>query len=227
MSGPLVLVFETSTPAASLALFGEEGLLAARSFQSERSHNALVFEPLAELMELGRGRGIGLVLAGSGPGSYSGTRVGIAAAQGVGIAFGCPVVAVPSLLAVGVAENRAPCLAIGDARRGNFWTSPIAGTVLSAPEITDGAGLERSVAAALERGEAVFSFEDSGRYPLEDAIRERVKVEIPDAEGIFRAWREADEATREIWTVAVPQPIYVQPPHITPAKRSWLQAAQP
>ena len=57
-----------------------------RTFQSDRNHNAMLFEPLSDLLANGGANEVGLVLVGSGPGSYSGTRVGIAAAQGV--AFG-------------------------------------------------------------------------------------------------------------------------------------------
>ncbi len=228
MSGTLTLVFETSTPHASLALFGPGGLLAERRFSSERNHNALVFAPLAELMALRGDRTIGLVLVGSGPGSYSGTRVGIAAAQGVAMVCGCPAVSVPSLLAVPAAEKGAACLAIGDARRGNFWTAPIADDrLIAAPEITDAAGLQQQVATGLARAQAVFSFEEVGRYPLGPDLLMRVKVEIPDAGRLFRCWQEAGEDTRENWSAAVPQPIYLQPPHITPAKRRWLPASQP
>ena len=36
-------------------------------------------------------------------------------------------------------------------------------------------------------------------------------------------WSLAAAATRATWAAAAPQPIYLKPPHITPAKRSWLR----
>jgi tRNA threonylcarbamoyl adenosine modification protein YeaZ len=90
------LVLETSTPTASLLLVHDDGSVSPRSFQSDRSHNAELFRPLQELMA--EKPKLELVIAGSGPGSYSGTRVGIAAAQGVAIAMACPAVAISSIL---------------------------------------------------------------------------------------------------------------------------------
>lgn len=214
------LVIETATPHASIALVDAAGNVEQREFQSDRRHNALLFGPLAELLgglEV-RGR-IGLVLVGSGPGSYSGTRVGIAAAQGVAIAAGCPAVALPSILAV-AASAGAACLAIGDARRGAYWTAAIDGPRLQEPPgLCDATGLESRVAAALHEGRVVFSFEDPAPFPLGDSLKERVVPGIPDAHGLWQAWSAADTEMRRQWAADIPQPMYLRPPHITPSKR--------
>jgi tRNA threonylcarbamoyl adenosine modification protein YeaZ len=217
MAGAFTLVFETSTPHASIALAGPEGVLEQRGFCSDRNHNALLFEPLRELLR-GRRDGIGLVLVGSGPGSYSGTRVGIAAAQGVAIALGCPAVAVPSLLAVPSAAGGAECLAIGDARRGSYWTA----LGQEIPALTDAAGLESAVSRAIHSGIPVFSFESSERFPLPEPLAGRVALEIPDATRLWQAWSVSDEQARCKWSAEIPQPLYLKPPHITPGKRPSL-----
>ena len=223
MPGTFTLVLETSTPHASLATIEPDGRLEQREFTSDRSHNAVLFSPLKELLDAREAGEIGLVLVGSGPGSYSGTRVGIAAAQGVAIAAGCPAVAVPSILAVPSAENGATCLAIGDARRGSFWTAAMEKSALLAePELTDAAGLEAIVLESVAAGIPVISFEDSGRFPLPPDLRGQVRLEFPSAERLWQAWKSTTPETRERWTTQPPQPIYLKPPHITPAKRPWL-----
>lgn len=223
MNGTFSLVLETSTPRASLAGVEGDGSLAIREFTSDRSHNALLFTPLGEILDARETREIGLVLVGSGPGSYSGTRVGIAAAQGVAIASGCPAVAVPSILAVPSADNGAACLAIGDARRGSYWHAKMAGGQLERePELTDATGLLENIAAAAGNGFAVFSFEDPSRFPLPSELMEIVSVEYPDAARLWKAWQATDTQARQRWMREVPQPIYLKPPHITPAKRPWL-----
>ena len=222
MPGTFTLVLETSTPRASLAAIQPDGRLAHRDFTSDRSHNSLLFSPLQELLDARGSAEIGLVLVGSGPGSYSGTRVGIAAAQGVAIAAGCPAVAFPSILAVPAAENGAACLAIGDARRGSFWTAMIEDSQLHvAPELTDAAGLEATVSATLAAGIAVISFEDPARFPLSAEILQQIRQEFPDATRLWNAWQATDSKTRDQWMNLPPQPIYLKPPHITPAKRPW------
>jgi tRNA threonylcarbamoyladenosine biosynthesis protein TsaB len=219
MIGTFTLVIETSTPRASLATIGPGGHLEQREFTSDRSHNAVLFSPLKELLDARDGVEIGLVLAGSGPGSYSGTRVGIAAAQGVAIACGCPAVAVPSILAVPSAQGGAPCLAIGDARRGSFWTARMENSrLLAEPELTDASGLEAIVSGAIADGLAVFSFEEPGRFPLPPELQAQVRLEFPNAQRLWLTWLATPPETREKWLTESPQPMYLKPPHITPAK---------
>ena len=223
MSAAFSLVFETSTPHASLALAGPEGVVERREFRSDRNHNAMLFAPLRELLHGDGHREIGLVLVGSGPGSYSGTRVGIAAAQGVAMALACPAVAVPSILAVPSAENGAACLAIGDARRGSFWSARVENFRLAGePELCDAKGLAAVVSAAALQGIAVFCFEDPSRFPLPEELVRLVKPEFPDATRLWQAWLGTSEENRRKWSREIPQPHYLKPPHITPAKRSPL-----
>ncbi len=224
MPGTSTLVIETSTPAASLAFADAVGNVVLKEFTSDRSHNALLFDPLKQLVAEQVPGGIGMVLAGSGPGSYSGTRVGISAAQGVALAHGCPAVAFPSILGVPQAENGAPYLTVGDARRGSYWTCAASGYELeSEPALTDAAGLQAAVDAAIAAGHPVISFEDPSRYPLEAATLERVRLGFPSASLLWRAWTNTSPGTRAHWSSQAPQPMYLRPPHITPAKRSWLQ----
>ncbi len=227
MIGTFTLVIETSTPRASLASIEPDGHLEQREFTSDRSHNAVLFSPLQELLDARDGVEIGLVLVGSGPGSYSGTRVGIAAAQGVAIACGCPAVAVPSILAVPSAQGGASCLAIGDARRGSFWTARMEKfRLLAEPGLTDASGLEAIVAEAIAGGLSVISFEEPGRFPLPPELREQVRLEFPNAERLWQAWRSTPSETRERWLTESPQPMYLRPPHITPAKREGSRGLQ-
>ena len=223
MKGDFTLVLETSTPHASLATVEPDGRVEQREFTSDRSHNAVLFSPLKELLDARETREFGLVLVGSGPGSYSGTRVGIAAAQGVAIAASCPAVAVPSILAVSSAGEGAGYLVIGDARRGSFWTAGVEScSLLSEPELTDLDGLETLVMRAIASGIPVVSFEDPERFPLAIELRRQVRLEFPDAARLWQAWNLAGEQTRKQWSSQSPQPMYLRPPHITPAKRPWL-----
>lgn len=225
MAAAPTLVLETSTPHASIALVDADGVIEQRAFHSDRHHNALLFGPLEDLLgTIDRGD-IGLVLVGSGPGSYSGTRVGIAAAQGVAIASCCPVVALPSVLAVPSAVAGGACLAVGDARRGSFWTVEIRGHAMDAEPALCGADeFGATVAAAVANGMPVVSFEDPSRYP---AGQRDIRVEFPDAAGLWRAWLETGPSGRDAYAAAPPQPLYLKPPHITRAKRPWWTPREP
>ena len=211
---PATLILETSTPEASLCLVRADGTVEERSFRSDRNHNAALFGPLQELLaDAGE---IGLVLVGSGPGSYSGTRVGIAAAQGVAIAMSCPAVAVPSIMAVEEVFSGTPCLAVGDARRGTYWSAHVEGVSMQEPCLEPMETWCETLTKAATRGCVLFSFEDPSRWPVPVGVE--IRVSYPGARRLWNAWNATGESTRATWLVQTPQPIYLKPPHITKAK---------
>lgn len=219
MSQAATLILETSTPEASLCLIRPDGTVEERVFRSDRNHNAALFGPLQELLA-GVGQ-IGLVLVGSGPGSYSGTRVGIAAAQGIAIAMGCPAVAVPSVLAVEPVAQGKPCLAVGDARRGSYWSARIDGTVMQAPCLENPEAWQKTIATAASDNLVLFSFEDPSHWPL--PADPGIQVLFPSARHLWAAWNAADAQTSANWHAQTPQPIYLKPPHITKAKPRGME----
>lgn len=215
---PARLFIESSTPRASLALLRGRTVVFQESFTGDRSHNALLFDPLQRALAfLEPDEALATAIIGTGPGSYSGTRVGIAAGQGVALVHGCPAIGLSSLLAVPPA--RGPALAIGDARRGSAWRVRIeSGKLLGEPELCPNAVLETEIGAALEQGIAVFSLEPVDRLGLPEGLVARITVEQPDARQLATAWANlpAEEAFRV--STLPPQPVYLRPPHITEAK---------
>ncbi|MCB1225486.1 MAG: tRNA (adenosine(37)-N6)-threonylcarbamoyltransferase complex dimerization subunit type 1 TsaB [Verrucomicrobiales bacterium] len=121
-----VLALELSTPRGSVAVVAADGLRYEAEFESERSHNACLFAPLQEALEAA-GEELALVLVGTGPGSYTGVRIAIAAAQGVGLAREVPVAGMSSLLGSLPLEDDAAGVAvvIGDARRGQLYRADL------------------------------------------------------------------------------------------------------
>ncbi len=213
------LFIESSTPRASLALLRGSEVLHEEAFTGDRSHNALLFAPLSRALErLPAGEKLAAVVIGTGPGSYSGTRVGIAAGQGVALVHGCPAVGLSSLLAVpGALEN---ALAIGDARRGAVWRVRTADVRAGAePQLCALEELAEEIRAARAEGIPVFSLESAARIGLPPELAAAVRLEHPDALRLAAAWRDlpADEKAR-IGTLP-PQPAYLRPPHVTMAKQ--------
>ena len=207
-----VLIFETSTDKASLALAEEGKIVTEKSFTSDRRHNALIFGPLAELIEEHGSRSFDAILVGTGPGSYSGTRVGIAAAQGAALVAGCKAVGIASILGTEDALSGEPCLAVGDARRGSYWIARINECqIVEEPVITDRIGFEQALLTARENNTRYFSME---------SIRgEEIPRIQPTAAGLWQAWQNASPQLRSQWAGKIPQPIYLAPPHITPSKK--------
>lgn len=209
---PSVLIIETSTDTASIALAVDDEIVLEKSFRSDRRHNALLFAPLSEIIAARGSSRFDAVFVGSGPGSYSGTRVGIAAAQGAALVAGCKAVAIPSLLATPEALTEESCIACGDARRGSYWIARIeAGNLISGPDLTDVFGFDTVITSAIEMGITVFS--------MESIKGKEVPVTRPSASGLWQVWQNSSPQTRAIWVRQLPQPIYLAPPHITPSKK--------
>src|SRR3954454_22767667 len=101
----MILAFDTSSAACTAALFDDGGAcLARRDEQIGRGDSERLGPMLAELLD---GRTATRILAGVGPGSFTGIRVGIAAAHGLAIGWSAELVGMSSLalLAAGAAQE--------------------------------------------------------------------------------------------------------------------------
>lgn len=223
MPGPASIVLETSVPTASL-LVAEQGVVTAqRSFTSDRNHNAALFNPLQELLERVPLTEIGTVIVGSGPGSYSGTRVGIAAAQGIAIAANCPAWAIPSLVGMPSAAQGKKCRVVGDARRGSGWSALVEDyRVVEAPAICTSEELAGRIAQDLNAGVPVVCVEDPSRLGFEAELTGKILQELPTAHLLWEAWQATSETERTRWQAEPPQPMYLRPPLITESKKKPL-----
>ncbi len=83
-----LLVIETATAACSIALIEGGALIAETHVEVGRGHAERLVPMIAELPDGGRADAI---LVDCGPGSFTGIRVGIAAARGLAFGWGVPV----------------------------------------------------------------------------------------------------------------------------------------
>lgn len=108
---PTCLVIDTATAACSVALFDGDRLLAGRHDVVGRGHAEQLMPMIAGLPGGGRADRI---LVDCGPGSFTGVRVGIAAARALGFGWGVPVrgYSSMSLIAAMTASEDAPSIAV-------------------------------------------------------------------------------------------------------------------
>ena len=109
----MILAFDTSSAACTAALFDESGACFARKDETiGRGHAERLVPMLAELLD---GRRAERILVGVGPGSFTGIRVGIAAAHGLAIGWNVELAGVSSLalLAASAEEGVAACVTGG------------------------------------------------------------------------------------------------------------------
>ncbi|MGH7671594.1 MAG: tRNA (adenosine(37)-N6)-threonylcarbamoyltransferase complex dimerization subunit type 1 TsaB [Gemmatimonadales bacterium] len=144
MSGPW-LALDTATDIASVALGSAERLRVVRSVQGARQHAAQIVPLVQHVLTVASARldELAGIIVGDGPGSFTGLRIGWAAAKGLAQDRGLPLVAVPSLM--GAAHAAAlgevgPVAACFDALRGQVF-----GAVYAFPP----GGVETLVAPAL------------------------------------------------------------------------------
>jgi len=101
----VILAFDTSTAACTAALFDGSGECVARRDELiGRGHSERLVPMIGELLD---GRTADRILVGVGPGSFTGIRVGIAAAHGLAIGWDAELSGLSSLalLAAGAAQQ--------------------------------------------------------------------------------------------------------------------------
>ena len=94
------LVIETATAACSVALLEDRRILGQRHELVGRGHAERLLPMIAELLDGARADAI---LVDCGPGSFTGVRVGIAAARGLGLGWKVPVTGYSSLALIAAA----------------------------------------------------------------------------------------------------------------------------
>ena len=108
----MILAIDTSTAACTAALFDDAGACIARRDEViGRGHAERLVPMVAELLD---GRTASHILVGVGPGSFTGIRVGIAAAHGLAIGWGAELSGMSSLalIAVGVVASGPVAVAV-------------------------------------------------------------------------------------------------------------------
>ena len=106
----MILAFDTSTAACTAALFDGSGECVARSDELiGRGHSERLVPMIAELLD---GRTAERILVGVGPGSFTGIRVGIAAAHGLAIGWDAELHGMSSLALLAAGAGREVAVAV-------------------------------------------------------------------------------------------------------------------
>ena len=210
-----ILAIEISTSQGQIAVLRGDETVFSTEFASQRSHNAQMFAPLGDALAVA-GDSLDLIVVGTGPGSYTGVRIAIAAAQGVGLSRGVPVIGLPSILAAADAANLPSFCIVGDARRDSYFVAQVENGELSG-DIQLIAYADMPAWLDAQADAPIFTFE------ARVAENPRIRLTAPSALALVKlAGRHSfDEIGRR---VALPlEPVYLREAFITTPKRPWLQ----
>ncbi len=120
-----VIAVDTSTELGSVACLVDGGLRAAAAARVRARHGETVFTLLEQVLghaDVAKAE-LELVACGVGPGSFTGTRVGVAAAKGIALALDVPLVGVSSLRAMARAAPGTWLAPVVDANRGEVFVA--------------------------------------------------------------------------------------------------------
>jgi tRNA threonylcarbamoyladenosine biosynthesis protein TsaB len=123
----LLLAFETSAKAASVALFEENTLLGEQYQNTGLTHSQTLLVMAEELLtQCGKkAADVTAVAVANGPGSFTGVRIGAAAAKGFAWGAECPIYGVSTLeaMALGLGAFQGYVCPVMDARRSQVYNA--------------------------------------------------------------------------------------------------------
>lgn len=218
----LVLGFDSAGTGLSAAVLRDGAVAAARAVTQERGQAEILMPMIADLLAEARADAAALDLIGvaTGPGSFTGLRIGIAAARGLALATGVPAVGISRFAAIAALfpeeqrQGRALLVAL-DTRRDDFFLQ----LFTDRPQEPFLAAAE-AAARRLPRVPLLLAGDAAGRLAPALAGRDVVIADDPDrpcAEAVARL------ATAQLLAgvpVTPPRPLYLRPPDTTMTRQA-------
>lgn len=217
-----VFAIDTALAACSAALLESGTIVARESIPMARGHAEALMPLIARVIAASQRdfTQIDRIAVTTGPGSFTGLRVGIAAARGLGLASGKPVVGLSTLSAFAapyVGGGEALAVAI-DARHGHVYLQVFGpdGSTLVTPRVVPLAeAVHLSGSGTRLIGNAASAL--AAAWPDgDDALSLVDERTAPDIEWVARLGAAAEPNS------APPRPLYLRPPDAQPQLAAQL-----
>jgi tRNA threonylcarbamoyladenosine biosynthesis protein TsaB len=220
-----IFAIDTALEACSAAVLDTElGTVVAReSIPMARGHAEALMPLIARVLEMSGAdfKAIDRIAVTTGPGSFTGMRVGIAAARGLGLAAGKPVVGLSTLAAFAApllaADDTLPVVVAIDARHDHVYLEVLAagGHVLVTPRVVPIQEAVRLSAGGKPRlvGNAANILAAAWHGFAPSAVEQRA---APDIDWVARLGAAAIEST------SPPKPLYLRAPDAQPQNAGQL-----
>ena len=222
-----VLAIDTALGACAAAILDTAygGIIASESVPMIRGHAEALMPLVARVMQQSelKFHDLDRIAATTGPGSFTGLRVGLAAARGFGVATALPVVGVSTLSAYAApylaADNRFQVVAAIDARHQHVYLQVFGpdGRTVIAPRLVPLSEATRAASAApsVLVGSAALAVADglAKSSPAPPTVDGR---DAPDIAWVARIGAVTPEAT------SPPSPLYLRAPDTQPQNAAQL-----
>jgi len=119
----LILGIETSTRAAGVALVSDEKIIAEISQESKMFHSENLLPQIEQVLKIANVEKVDAVAVSIGPGSFTGLRIGLAAAKALAYAWQIKIIGVPTLhaLAYHFPQTSATVMTLIDAQKNSAY----------------------------------------------------------------------------------------------------------
>lgn len=217
-----ILALETAGAACSAALWAG-GAIAHRRWEAMDRGHAEALMPMARDVVSDTGfQGLNLVAVSIGPGGYTGLRIAIAAARGLGLALGIPVMGISSLdVHRHLARNdgvTGPIAVLLETKRADFYLQAFDSDddPLADPLVAGAAEVEQkleSLGAATLAGDAVERFVAQATNRQSGQAESRTQAADATAVAALAAIAFAQARGADI---SPPRPMYLRAPDTSP-----------
>lgn len=125
----VLLAIDTAAPRLALALLRDGDRVDTLVEDMATGQAERLFPALDELLALAgvTYKDLTRIAVTTGPGSFTGLRIGLSAARGLGLALNIPVLGIPSLFALSLTAQCDPVAVLLDAKRGEAYVQTFSG----------------------------------------------------------------------------------------------------
>jgi len=222
-----VLAIDTALEACSAAVLDTEqgGISARESLPMVRGHAEALLPLIARVMDSAglEFAALDRIAVTTGPGSFTGLRVGIAAARGIALAAGKPAVGLSTLAAYAApliaADDAVPVVAVIDARHDHVYLQVFGpgGRTVVTPRIASLREALRAAATGAPRLIGTAAEMLAAAWPADQRAPRLVDVRrAPDVDWVARLGAAATD------TGVPPKPLYLRAPDAQPQNAAQL-----
>ena len=151
-----ILAIESSSETASVAIMNNDRILAEKEYKSQYGHASWLIILVQDLLQEAcvNFSDLSQIIVGVGPGSFTGIRVGIAAAKGLGLSLGIDVKGISSLGGVAASHAKGKSvISLISSRRNTYFIQAFDMNLMPVSGIIDGETTE--IAQLVVQGEEI------------------------------------------------------------------------